>query len=80
MMIQNKITLLITWTLTDTLDASTVIEAINKAKACRNTDRSLIIHSDRGSQYVSNAWCVTSHRKEAKKLFSQWLSLRQRLN
>lgn len=31
-------------------------ETINKAKACRNTDLPLIIHSDRGSQYVSNAW------------------------
>ena len=32
------------------------IETINKAKACRNTDLPLIIHSDRGSQYISNAW------------------------
>ena len=27
-----------------------------KAKDCRNTDLPLIIHSDRGSQYISNAW------------------------
>ena len=47
---------IIVWTLADTMEVSTVIETINKAKACRNTDLPLIIHSDRGSQYVSNAW------------------------
>lgn len=47
---------IIAWTLADTMEVSTVIETINKAKACRNTDLPLIIHSDRGSQYVSNAW------------------------
>ena len=35
---------------------STVIETINKAKAYRKIDFPLIIHTDRGSQYVSNAW------------------------
>ncbi len=38
------------------MKVSTVIEPINKAKAARNTDLPLIIHSDRGSQYVSTAW------------------------
>ena len=47
---------IIAWTLSDTMEVATVIETINKAKACRNTDQPLIIHSDRGSQYVSNAW------------------------
>ena len=47
---------IIAWTLADTMDVSTVIEIINKAKAYCNTDLPLIIHSDRGSQYVSNAW------------------------
>ena len=47
---------IIAWTLADTMEVSTVIETINKAKACRNTDQPLIIHSDRGSQYVSAAW------------------------
>ena len=47
---------IIAWTLADTMEVSTVIETINKAKACRSTDLPLIIHSDRGSQYVSNAW------------------------
>lgn len=43
---------IIAWTLADTMEVSTVVETINKAKACRNTDLPLIIHSDRGSQYV----------------------------
>ena len=47
---------IIAWTLAETMEVSTVIETINKAKACRNTEQPLIIHSDRGSQYVSNAW------------------------
>ena len=47
---------IIAWTLADTMEVSTVIETINKAKACRNTNLPLIIHSDRGSQYISNAW------------------------
>jgi putative transposase len=47
---------IIAWTLADTMEVSTVIETINKAKARRNIDVPLIIHSDRGSQYVSKAW------------------------
>ena len=47
---------IIAWTLADTMEVSTVIETINKAKARRNTDLPLIIHTDRGSQYVSKAW------------------------
>ena len=47
---------IIAWTLSDTMEVSSVIETINKAKAVRNTALPLIIHSDRGSQYVSNAW------------------------
>ena len=47
---------IIAWTLSDNMEASSVIETINKAKAYRNTDQPLIIHSDRGSQYISNAW------------------------
>lgn len=48
---------IIAWTLADTMEVSTVIKTIEKAKAIRNTDLPLIIHTDRGSQYVSQAWC-----------------------
>lgn len=47
---------IIAWTLSKTMEVSSVIETINKAKARRNTEQPLIIHSDRGSQYVSSAW------------------------
>ncbi|ADL50578.1 Integrase catalytic region [Clostridium cellulovorans 743B] len=47
---------IIAWTLSKTLEAACVIETINKAKARRNTEQPLILHSDRGSQYVSNEY------------------------
>ena len=47
---------IIAWTLSKTMEVSTVLETINKAKAYRQTDLPLIIHTDRGSQYVSIAW------------------------
>ena len=46
----------IAWTLSKTLEVSCVIETINKAKARRNIDEPLILHSDRGSQYVSKEY------------------------
>jgi len=47
---------IIAWTLSQTLEVSCVIDTINKAKARRKTDLPLIIHSDRGSQYVSKEY------------------------
>ena len=42
---------IIAWTLSDTMEVSNVVATINKAKAYRNIEQPLIIHSDRGSQY-----------------------------
>lgn len=47
---------IIAWTLSDNMEVSCVIDTVNKAKARRNTDLPLILHSDRGSQYVSKAY------------------------
>ena len=47
---------IIAWTLSETMEVSCVIDTINKAKQRRNIDQPLIIHSDRGSQYVSLAY------------------------
>ena len=47
---------IIAWTLSQTLETSCVIETINKAKNRRKLDTPLIIHSDRGSQYVSKEY------------------------
>ena len=38
------------------MEVSCVLDTVNKAKARRNTDQPLILHSDRGSQYVSQAY------------------------
>ena len=47
---------IIAWTLSDNMEVSCVIDTVNKAKFRRNTDLPLILHSDRGSQYVSKAY------------------------
>ena len=47
---------IIAWTLSTNMEVSCVIDTINKAKASRNIDQPLLIHSDRGSQYVSEAY------------------------
>ena len=47
---------IIAWALAPTLEAKYVVEAINLAKARRKTDQPLILHSDRGVQYVSQAY------------------------
>ena len=47
---------IISWNLSDNMEVSCVIDTVNKAKARRNTDLPLILHSDRGSQYVSKAY------------------------
>ncbi len=47
---------IIAWVLAPTLEAKYVVEAINLAKARRKTDQPLVLHSDRGTQYVSQAY------------------------
>ena len=47
---------IIAWVLAPTLEARYVVETIELAKARRRTDQPLILHSDRGSQYVSQAY------------------------
>ncbi|VUZ25693.1 IS3 family transposase IS981 [Acetobacterium wieringae] len=47
---------IIAWTLSKTMEVSCVIDTVNKAKSRRNLDAPLIIHSDRGSQFVSKEY------------------------
>ena len=47
---------IISWTLTRTMEVSCVVDTVDKARASRTTDQPLVIHSDRGSQYVSDAY------------------------
>ena len=53
---------IIAWTLSETMEVSCVIDTVNKATARRNTDLPLILHSDRGSQYVSKAYREATER------------------
>ena len=47
---------IIAWILSDTLEAKWVIETVHKAKEVRRINKPLILHSDRGIQYVCNAY------------------------
>ena len=47
---------IIAWTLSESMEVSCVLDTIRKAQERRNTELPLIIHSDRGSQYVSKAY------------------------
>ena len=63
---------IIAWTLSKTMEVSCVIDTINKAKARRNTDLPLILHSDRGSQYVSHEYKKATEKMQrsySKKAF-----------
>lgn len=63
---------IIAWTLSDTMGVACVIDSINKAKARRNTEQPLILHSDRGSQYVSSEYrkaTVNMQRSYSKKAY-----------
>ena len=63
---------IIAWTHSETLEVSCVIDTINKAKARRNIDQPLIIHSDRGSQYVAKEYKKATEnmqRSYSKKAF-----------
>ena len=47
---------IIAWTLSSTLEAVHVAEAVEEAKRRRRINSPLVFHSDRGSQYVSEAF------------------------
>lgn len=47
---------IIGWHLSDTLSTKGVLKAIKKAKSYRKIDAPIVIHSDRGVQYVSKAY------------------------
>ena len=43
---------IIAWVVSDTLEARYVVEAVEKARKRRNVDKALVLHTDRGIQYV----------------------------
>lgn len=62
---------IIAWEFSNTLEASHVVRCIEKAKAKRNIAQPLIFHTDRGCQYVSEAFrnatagMINSYSKKA---------------
>lgn len=53
---------IIAWTLSETMEVSCVIDTVKQAISRRNTVKPLILHSDRGSQYVSKAYRDVTER------------------
>ena len=47
---------IIAWRLSETLEAKWVVECVLEARKLRRTTRPLVLHSDRGSQYVSGTY------------------------
>ena len=63
---------IIAWVLSDTLEAKWIIEAVAKAQKIRKVTKPLIIHTDRGCQYVSRDYInVTAdmQRSYSKKAY-----------
>ena len=55
---------IIAWTLSDNMEVSCVVDTVNKAISRRKTDQPLIIHSDRGSQYVANEYLKATNKMQ----------------
>ena len=63
---------IVAWVLSDTLESKWVIKAINRAKAGRNIHKPLIMHSDRGIQYVCREYVEATegmNRSYSKKAY-----------
>ena len=63
---------IIAWVLSDTLEAKWIIEAVKKAQRARKISKPLIIHTDRGRQYVNGDYTnVTAdmQRSYSKKAY-----------
>jgi putative transposase len=59
------------WHLSDTLSTEGVLAAIRKAKAQRAIDQPIIIHSDRGCQYVSRKYVEETPAKDFIRSYSR---------
>lgn len=63
---------IIAWVLSDTLEAKWIIEAVLKAQKTRKVTKPLIIHTDRGRQYVSSDYInatAAMQRSYSKKAY-----------
>ena len=55
---------IIAWTLSKTLEAVHVADTVRKAMKQRNVTAPLVLHSDRGSQYVSKAYLDAAQKAQ----------------
>lgn len=55
---------IISWVLSDTLEAKWVTKAVEKAKATRKANKPLVIHTDRGIQYVCKEYITATEGME----------------
>lgn len=62
--------LVVGWHLSDSLSTKGVLKAIGKAKKTRNLDQPIIIHSDRGVQFVSKAYVEATPAKNFIRSYS----------
>lgn len=63
---------IISWVLSDTLEAEGVIQALEKAKRSRKVDKPLVLHTDRGIQYVCTGYVQATEgliRSYSKKAY-----------
>lgn len=63
---------IIAWNLARHLDVDGIINMLQEAKQCRHLSRLLVIHSDRGCQYVSQAYIKETaqmRRSYSKKVY-----------
>ena len=63
---------IIAWVLSDTLEAKWVIKAVERAKEIRNVTKPLVMHSDRGIQYVCQDYVKATegmNRSYSKKAY-----------
>lgn len=63
--------MVIGWNLSDTLSTDSVIRAIEAAKRNRKLERPVVIHSDRGVQYVSKAYLEATPAKSFIRSYSK---------
>lgn len=61
---------IIGWHLSDSLSTQGVIKAVRKAKTNRQIDQPVIIHSDRGCQYVSKDYLTETPAKDFIRSYS----------
>ena len=62
---------IIGWHLSDSLSTAGVLSAIKKAKANRVLEQPIIMHSDRGTQYVSQAYIKALPQKKFIRSYSK---------